>query len=73
VEWSGRAPARRESKLARVAEDKEHAMFYLNNAIVSLDGRGAVVLPQKWWRGQVEARLANMRGADRYGGLRWRA
>jgi hypothetical protein len=48
-------------------------MFYLNNAIVSLDGRGAVVLPQKWWRGQVEARLANRRGADRYGGLRWRA
>src|SRR4029078_4189240 len=28
--------------------------------IVGLDGRGAIVLRQKWSRGQVEARLANM-------------
>ena len=27
---------------------------------VGLDGRGAVALRQKWSRGQVEARLANM-------------
>jgi transposase len=28
--------------------------------VVGLDGRGAVVLRQKWSRGQIEARLANM-------------
>ena len=28
--------------------------------IIGLDDRGAVVLRQKWSRGQVEARLANM-------------
>src|SRR5246127_5282857 len=28
--------------------------------VVGLDGRGAIVLRQKWSRGQVEARLANM-------------
>ena len=28
--------------------------------VVGLDGRGAIVLRQKWWRGQVEARFANM-------------
>ena len=28
--------------------------------IVGLDARGAIVLRQKWSRGQVEARLANM-------------
>src|ERR1700693_5777443 len=28
--------------------------------IVGLDSRGAIVLRQKWARGQVEARLANM-------------
>ncbi len=28
--------------------------------IVGLDSRGAIVLRQKWSRGQVEARLANM-------------
>src|ERR1700756_5129978 len=28
--------------------------------IVGLDGRGAIVLRQKWSRGQIEARLANM-------------
>src|SRR6202051_4759671 len=28
--------------------------------IVGLDGRGAIVLRQKWSRGQVEARFANM-------------
>jgi transposase len=28
--------------------------------VVGLDGRGAIVLRQKWSPGQVEARLANM-------------
>ena len=28
--------------------------------VVGLDNRGAVVLRQKWTRGQIEARLANM-------------
>jgi transposase len=27
--------------------------------VVGHDQRGAIVLLQKWWRGQVEARLAN--------------
>jgi transposase len=62
-------------KLARGAKDKEHAMSQnLDGAIavigidigknsfhiVGLDGRGAIVLRQKWSRGQVEARLVNM-------------
>ena len=28
--------------------------------VVGLDSRGAIVLRQKWSRGQIEARLANM-------------
>ena len=28
--------------------------------VVGLHSRGAIVLRQKWWRGQVEARFANM-------------
>src|SRR2546422_7577068 len=61
--------------LARGAEDKEHAMSEkLNTAIavigidigknsfhvVGLDQRGAIVLRQKWSRGQVATRLANI-------------
>jgi transposase len=61
--------------LARGTEDKEHAMSQkLNSAIavigidigknsfhlVGQDRRGALVLRQKWSRGQVEARLANL-------------
>ena len=38
--------------------------------IVGLDDRGAIVLRQKWSRGQVEARLANVPVPDRHGGLR---
>jgi transposase len=41
--------------------------------IVGLDKRGAIVLRQKWSRGQVEARLANTALPDRHGGLRRRA
>jgi transposase len=66
---------RQQAKLARGAKDKEHAMSQkLNTAItvigidigknsfhiVGLDQRGAIALRQKWSRGQVETRLANM-------------
>ena len=75
MEWSGRAPAPPATKLARGAEDKEHAMAEtLKTAvatvgidigknsfhIVDLDWRGAIVLRQRWLRGQVESRLANV-------------
>src|SRR3954470_12553069 len=73
--WSGRAPARQQAKLARGAKDKEHAMSQTPNTAVAVigidigknsfhvvghDARGAIVLRQKWSRGQVEARLANI-------------
>jgi transposase len=66
---------RQRSKLARGAKDKEHAMSQtLKTAIavvgidigknsfhiVGFDQRGAIALRQKWSRGQVEARFANM-------------
>jgi transposase len=66
---------RQRSKLARGAKDKEHAMYQkLDTSIavvgidigknsfhvVGLDQRGAIVLRQKWSRGQVETRFANM-------------
>src|SRR5688572_18330379 len=60
-------------KLARGANDKEHAMSQTPQTavigidigknsfhIVGHDERGAIVLRQKWSRGQVEARLANV-------------
>ena len=62
-------------KLARGAQDEEHAMSQKLNAaiavigidigknsfhVVGLDRSGAIVLRQKWSRGQVEARFANM-------------
>jgi transposase len=61
-------------KLAWGTEDKEHAMSHLNSGIavigidigknsfhlVGQDRRGAIVLRQKWSRGQIEARLANL-------------
>src|SRR5882762_11787756 len=61
--------------LERGAKDKEHAMSQIPNStiavvgidigknsfhVVGLDERGAIVLRQKWSRGQLEARLANM-------------
>src|SRR5438067_7620505 len=73
--WSGRAPAPSATNLARGSKDKEYAMSQnLNSAVaviaidigknsfhaVGLDDRGAIVLRQKWSRGQIEARLANM-------------
>ena len=72
--------------LARGTKDKEHAMSEkLNTAIavigidigknwfhvVGQDECGAIVLRQKWSRGQVAARFANMPPClDRHGGLR---
>jgi transposase len=62
-------------KLAGGAQEKEHAMSQKLNAaitvigidigknsfhIVGHDHRGAIVLRQKWSRGQVETRLANL-------------
>jgi transposase len=66
---------REQTTLARGAKDEEHAMSEnLHGAVavigidigknsfhvVGLDARGAIVLRQKWSRGQVEARLGNM-------------
>src|SRR5262245_17696897 len=66
---------RQQAKLARGTEDEEHAMSPKLNAgiavigidigknsfhIVGLDRRGAIVLRQKWSRGQVASRLATM-------------
>jgi transposase len=57
------------------SEDKEHAMSQQSNCAIAVigidigknsfhvvghDARGAIVLRQKWSRGQVEARLANL-------------
>jgi transposase len=75
MEWSAVLLPRQRTKLARGAKDKEHAMSpTLKTAIavvgidigknsfhvVGLDTRGAIVLRQKWSRGQVEVRLASM-------------
>ena len=66
---------RQQTKLARGAKDKEHAISQTLNTgiavigidigknsfhLVGQDRRGAIVLRQKWSRGQVEARLANL-------------
>jgi hypothetical protein len=66
---------RQRLKLARGAKDEEHVMSQQINArvavvgidigknsfhIVGQDGRGEIVLRQKWSRSQVEARFANM-------------
>jgi hypothetical protein len=63
------------TNLARGAKDKEHPMSpNLDSTVtvigidigknsfhvVGLDGRGSIVLRQKWSRSQVEARRANM-------------
>src|SRR5256886_14272172 len=74
--WSGRAPAPPVSEACpRGAKVKEHAMSQQLSTtiavigvdigknwfhVVGLDQRGAIVLRQKWSRGQIEARLANM-------------
>src|SRR5919205_2480339 len=72
--WSGRAPS--PSAIGcRDASGKEHAMAETAKTtitvvgidigknsfhVVGLDRRGAIVLRQRWSRGQVEARFANM-------------
>jgi len=72
--WSGRAPAPpaiswpgAPRQGARHACDIQTAIAVVGIVmgktsfhIVGLDDRGAIVLRQKWSRGQVEARLANM-------------
>src|SRR6476469_933945 len=73
--WSGRAPAPPAIKAGKGRQNKEHAMSQTVNAaiavvgidigknsfhIVGHDERGAIVLRQKWSRGQVEGRFANM-------------
>src|SRR3974377_1294139 len=74
--WSGRAPAPPGSNLARGTKDTRSTPMShkLSSAItvvgidigkntfhvVGQDDRGAIVLRQKWSRGQVEARFANM-------------
>jgi transposase len=75
MEWSGRAPAPPAMEVGGGTKDKEHAMFQNPNTsiavvgidigknsfhVVGHDQRGAIVLRQKWSRGQVEARFANM-------------
>ena len=63
--------SRQRFKLARGANDKERAMPPTPKTVgidigknsfqvVGHDARGAIVLRQKWSRGQVEARLANI-------------
>ena len=39
--------------------------------VVGLDNRGAIVLRQKWSRGQVEARSQHAAVPNRHGSLRW--
>src|SRR6516165_2990500 len=74
--WSGRAPAPPANEAGEgVTKTKEHAMSQKLDSkvavigidigknsfhIVGQDRRGALVLRQKWSRGQVEARLANL-------------
>jgi transposase len=67
-------PPRQRGKLAWGTEEKEHAMSGLNSGIAAIgidigknsfhvvgqDERGALVLRQKWSRGQIDARLANL-------------
>ena len=73
--WSGRVPAPPTSNADEGARFKERAMSSRASGeiavigidigknsfhIVGLDKRGAIILRQKWSRGQVETRLANI-------------
>ena len=66
---------RQQAKLARGAKDEEHAMSQTAKTAIAVigidigknsfhvvghDARGAIVLRQKWSRGQIEARLSNI-------------
>jgi transposase len=67
--WSGRAPAPPVTNLARGSKELEpqhrnrrdrHRYGKNSFHVVGLDDRGAIVLRQKWSRGQIEVPLANM-------------
>jgi len=61
-------PATAQTAVAVIGIDIGKNSFH----IVGLDSRGAIVLRQKWSRGQVEARLAKYNAVpDRHGGVRW--
>ena len=60
-------PATAQTAVAVIGIDIGKNSFH----IVGLDSRGAIVLRQKWARGQVEARLAKIAVPDRHGGVRW--
>ena len=75
MEWSGRAPAppaivagkgrqRRGARYVSQSQRRSRSSRYRYGKnsfhVVGLDSRGAIVLRQKWSRGQVEARFANM-------------
>ena len=74
MEWSGRAPApsaieagngrqRRGARYVPQSQQRSCRNRYRYRQelhVVGLDSRGAIVLRQKWSRGQIEARLANM-------------
>jgi transposase len=74
MKWSGRAPAPQamEAGQGRAIDEERAVSQNLNGAVavvgidnsfhtVGLGSRGAIVLRQKWSRGQVEARFANLR------------
>jgi transposase len=66
--WLAALLPRQQAKLARGTKDKEHAMSQTPNtaiAVIGIDiGKNSFhvhdALRQKWSRGQVEARLANI-------------
>ena len=76
MEWSGRAPApsaieagkgrqRRGARYVPQSQRRSIALIGIDIGknsfhVVGLDSRGAIVLRQKWSRGQIEARFANM-------------
>jgi hypothetical protein len=62
-------PATAQTAIAVVGIDIGKNSFH----IVGLDDGGAIVLRQKWSRGQVEARLPTCAVPGRHGGLRRRA
>jgi hypothetical protein len=75
MEWSGRAPdppaieagtGRQRQGVHHVSEPNTAVAIVGIDIgknsfhVVGIDQRGAKVLRQKWWRGQLEARFANM-------------
>jgi hypothetical protein len=60
-------PATAQTAVAVIGIDIGKNSFH----IVGLDSRGAIVLRQKWSRGQVEAAGQYVAVPDRHGGVRW--